>query len=262
MFSKKRKRDDVIGPSTGWVKWATRFFRFILYPFIHPLWFIVSLVIIAVLVIGIPSYYGVEFETIPQWYGQQWNKYYNKTGLAVKDKVDPLKSIAEAEIKKMVGRGINVKAVEKKPGREELVVYDAPKVLNRKIFEQAQEVPVDVKATITSDQKVVFKRYDNLGLVYLEIPQKIEGTAKIINANELKVKNERLFLYGIYVDPSSEQGIKTSKYLQDEFGDKEIECWIGAYSNKGMPTAICKYQGININQRLVDLKYSTNVSLN
>ena len=35
MFSRRKKNDDRLGPSTGWVKWATKFFRFILYPFIH-----------------------------------------------------------------------------------------------------------------------------------------------------------------------------------------------------------------------------------
>ena len=80
MFGKKRRKrdEDVIGPSTGWVKWATRFFRFVLYPFIHPLWFLIGLVILAVVIVGVPSYHGVPFDGIPGWYGKHWNKYYSQ----------------------------------------------------------------------------------------------------------------------------------------------------------------------------------------
>ncbi len=264
MFSKKRKRDDVIGPSTGWVKWATRFFRFILYPFIHPVWFVVGLVIIAVLVIGIPSYYGVEFETIPQWYGQQWNKYYGQMKETWSNKISPIKGKADRTIKEISTQGVNVsiKSIEKKPSKKEMVIYESPKAVNRRLFEQSQEIPVDVKSTIENKKEELFKRDKNLGLVYLEIPQDVEGIAKIVNANELKVDSKRMFLYGIYVAPKSDKGIKALQYLREDIEGKKINCIIGAYTNNGIPTAICYLDSVNINQRLVDFGYSADVSLN
>ena len=266
MFSKRRKKrdEDVIGPSTGWVKWATRFFRFVLYPFIHPLWFVVILVIAAVLIVAIPSYYGIDFAGIPGWYGNQWNKYYEQMTDAVGNKISPIKDKTGRAIQEISAQGVNVsiKSIDKKPSKNEMVVYEGPRAVNRRLFEQAQEVPIDVKSTVEKKKDELFKRKENLNLVYLEIPQNVEGIAKIVNANELKINSRRMFLHGVYADPKSENGINALQYLNDDINGKKIKCIIGAYTNNGIPTAICYIDGVNINQRLVDFGYSADVSLN
>ena len=46
MGLRRSKSDDYIGPSTGVMKWVNKFFRFILFPFIHPLFFVIILAVL------------------------------------------------------------------------------------------------------------------------------------------------------------------------------------------------------------------------
>lgn len=264
MFGRqKRKKDEVIGPSTGFVKWLTRFFRFVLYPFIHPVWFVTGLTIAAVAIVGWPAYNGVSVSEMPRWYKQKLGQYYHKGKQEVKD-ILPQKPLVP-EVSGMAGRGINVMAVDRKPGKAELVTYETPQMVNRKAFQQAQDVPVDVAKTLQAQNNEgmpFFKRREGLGLTYLELPKKVTGRVKVINANEVKIGDEIFFLYGIYAAPSSKEGIAALAYLQQNIDGRVIDCFVGAYTADGMPTVICIYSDININQRLVDLKYSKDVSLN
>lgn len=269
MFGRSRRRDnDIIGPSTGLMKWVNKFFRFILFPFIHPLWFVAGIIILAIAALAVPSYYGIEFENTADWYKNKIDQHYHQAEGIINDKVvQPLMTKAETEIKKMSGSGINAKAVSKKPGKAEMVAYESPQVASRRVFQKAQEVPVDVKATLENKsapvrEEVYFKRNTSLGLTYLEQPRKTSGVAEVVNANELKIGGNLLFLYGIYAAPASEEGIAAMQYLQKGIEGKEIDCFVGAYTADGTATAICIYNGININQRLVDLNYSKDVSLN
>ena len=266
---KKRADDDVIGPSTGWIKWATKFFRFVLYPFIHPLWFVVGVLIVVVTLVAVPSYYGVQFGQIPQWYKLQVQKYYHKTETAIADKiVNPLKDEALKKAKELTGNAVSVKTVEKKPSKEEMVDYSNPRMANRKLFEKAQEIPVDVAATISNadnfsrDNLFRFRRNDAIGLRYLEQPEDVKGKVEVVNANELRVNGVLMFLYGIYVDTLSAEGIAGQRYLQNEIGGKEIVCKIVAYTQDDAPTSICVFGNKSLNQQLVDLGYSMDVSLN
>lgn len=268
MFGKSKRRDnDSIGPSTGLMKWINKFFRLIFYPFIHPLWFFSGVAILAIAIVALPAYYGIGFENMPQWYQQQFEKHYSKAEKIISDKVvQPIADKAESEIKKMTGSGINVKTVNKKPGKAEMINYENPQIYNRRVFQKAQEVPVDAKATIENNasqpEQVYFKRNESLGLSYVKIPQKISGEATIINANELKIEGQVLFLYGIYAAPATAEGLAAMQYLQNNIGGKVVDCYAGAYTADKTATVICFYNGININQRLVDLKYSKDVSLN
>ena len=264
MLGKRRKKDDdIIGPSKGLMKWINRLFRFILYPFIHPVWFIIGVVVLAVAVISWPAYYGVEVAAMPNWYKQKFNHYYNKFEAKIPAQILPK---PEPDFGGMTGRGINVKALAPKPGKADIVTYETPQMVNRRAFQQAQEIPVDVAATLKQAepevQGPVFKRNDNLGLTYLEQPRKVSGKVTVINANELKIGNELFFLYGIYASPVSNEGIAAQHYLKQNIDGREADCFVGAYAADGTATAICIYEGLNINQRLVDLKYSRDVSLN
>ena len=269
MFRRRKKNEDRLGPSTGWVKWATKFFRFILYPFIHPLWFFVGVVVVLVALIALPSYKGVEFVDIPEWYKHHIMTYYEKAQKTIENGlVMPLKDKAEQELSDIVGRNVNVKSVDKNPGKNEIVSYDYPRTVNRKIFEAAQDVPVDVEATLKQAGGLVrndifkFRRNDNLGLIYMENPEDLIGVAEVVNANEIKIGAKVLFLYGIYAEPSSQEGIAAMQYLQNEIAGKTIKCRIVAYTQDATATGICVFDGININQQLVDLGYSKDVSLN
>ncbi len=269
MFGRRRRDDDdIIGPATGLLKWVNRFFRFILYPFIHPVWFISGVAILAIALIGWPAYNGIEFAEIPNWYKQRLEQHYQKAEAVIDSKVQPLVAKGTAEVQKMTGRGINVKAIRKVPSKTELVAYDTPQASNRRVFEQAKEIPVDVGATLENyasaetETQVQFKRNAALGLTYLDEPQKISGVATVINANELRVGGQVMFLYGIYTAPSSEQGIAAAQYLQQNIDNKVVDCLVGAYAADGTATAICFYNDINLNQKLVDLNYSKDVSLN
>ncbi len=261
----KRKDDDVIGPSTGVVKWVNRFFRFILYPLIRPLWFFSFVIMVVIVVVVVPSYLGVEFADIPRWYKQQIERQYTKIETKVSNEVvAPLVEKVESKVEKVSSKKVNVKAMSKEPGKRDLVAYESPQVINRRAFQKAQEVPVDVKATLQKAMKetVEFKRNDKLELVYLEIPKRINGRVEVVNANELRIGDDVFFLYGIYVNPTSDKGKEAERYLLKTIAGKYADCYVGAYSKDGTGTVICIYDGVNINQRLVDLKYSKDVSLN
>lgn len=270
MFKRRKKaEDDVIGPSTGWIKWATKFFRFILYPFIHPLWFFIGLLVIVVALVAIPSYYGVQFGQIPQWYKLQVQKYYHKTETTIKDTiVNPLKDEALKKAKELTGNAVSVKTIERKPSKKEMVEYSNPKMANRKLFERAQEIPVDVAATINNannfsrDNLFRFRRNDTIGLRYLEQPEDVKGVVEVVNANELRINGVLMFLYGIYVDALSAEGIAAQRFLQNEVEGKEVVCKIVAYTQDDAPTSICVFGNKSLNQQLVDLGYSMDVSLN
>ena len=264
MFGRRKKRDEDKLELSGGIKWLHKLLRVVLYPFIHPVWFVIIAVVISVALIAWPAYYGIEVAAVPRWYKQKFNHYYSLfTTETVKALPKTENMLANSGL---TGQGINVKAIERKPGKAELVTYETPQMVNRRVFQQAQEVPVDVAATLgkmrNEENIPVFKRNNALGLTYLERPKKITGVVQVVNANELKIDNEVFFLYGIYAVPASNEGIAAMRYLQQNVDGHQADCFIGAYAADGTATAICIYDGINVNQRLVDLKYSKDVSLN
>ncbi|MCQ2740796.1 MAG: hypothetical protein MJ210_01585 [Alphaproteobacteria bacterium] len=286
MFGKKNRTDDDLR-SKGFIKWINKAFRFLLFPFIHPWVFGGLLVILVAIAAGFPIYYGISFNEAPSWWGQKISSYYQQTEKVVSDqlvrpvqqKINELRENAEGSL---------AKTDKKMPSKVKMVAYETPKMSNRRAFAKAQEVPVDVKATLENQKKfsakseavaqktvsdqqqseqavekpVLFNRIAGLDLVYETVPYKLSGTVKVINANELAVNGTVVFLYGIYSAPSSQSGIQGKNYLQDNINGKNVDCWVGAKTKDGLLTAVCFYNGININQRLVDLKYSKNVGLN
>ena len=100
-----------------------------------------------------------------------------------------------------------------------------------------------------------------LNLKYLDKNKTLSGEAIIHNANELSINNEYIFLYGIYAEPNSENGIKAETFLRNETSGKTVECIINAYTYQNIATAICSASGVELNRKLVDLGYSKNVAL-
>ena len=269
MFGRRKREDDDL-TSKGFVKWANKFFRFVLFPFIHPVTFIVLLAILIIVAIAVPLYDHVPFNEIPAWYQKMWNKYYNHAETVVEDNVFAPVRDKVSDIKHSVGYDVTVKAVEKQPNKNDMVAYASPQSINRKLFEQAQDVPVDIKATLDLEKKEipqdvtrpVFKPLEGLGLSYLEQPTQQKGKLSVLNPNEVMINGTVMFLYGIYTSPSSSEAREATKYLKENIEGKEVECVIGAYTKDAVPTAICFYNGISINQRLIDLKFAKNVGLN
>lgn len=271
----RKKEDDVIGPSKGLIKWINKFFRFVLYPFIHPMWFMSGVVILAICLVAVPSYFGVEFKDIPKWYGQKFTEQYQKAEMVVNNEVvepltdkveDKFKEVLRQKMEEFTGQGVNVKTAIKQPNKDHLVTYETPQIINRRAFQKAQEIPIDVEKTLQlvkeNAKNITFKRVDNLGLTYLDEPIKVNGKIEVVNANELIINGERFFLYGIYTQPSSEKGQKALHYLMEKLNNQNADCYVGAYTRDGVGTVICMCQGANVNQNLVELGYSKNITLN
>lgn len=263
MLSKRKKKrlDDEIGPSKGLMKWVNKFFRLILFPFIHPVAFVCAIVFAALVILVVPAYFGIEFRDTFDWYRQQFDHSYHQAKKAVvKEKVVEFADKAQDTLKELTGNGADVKAVKKKSDKQELVEYNVAPKVNRKLFQRpAPQEDIVAEKWVG---EVEFKRVDGLGLVYAEQPQKLSGKVRVVNANELRVNGQLVFLYGIYSEPNSEKGQKAEAYLRDHFEGKEADCFIGAYAKDGTGTVICLSQGKNINQTLVDLDLSRNVGLN
>ena len=150
------------------------------------------------------------------------------------------------------------------------------KTSGRKMFERAKSAPIVVRTQIDAKieqpkQKIneeikinvspVSEVKKKLNLNYLNNPRKISGKAIIHNANELSINDEYMFLYGIYAEPSSENGNKAETYLRSETEGKIVDCLINAYTYQNIATAICSANGVELNRELVKLGYSKNVAL-
>lgn len=98
-------------------------------------------------------------------------------------------------------------------------------------------------------------------LKYLDNQEEIEGNAKIINANAVEINETYVFLYGIYANPMSADGIAAENLLKKDFEGRNVRCIIVAYTHQDVATGICYYGEININQTLIEQGHSKNVAL-
>ncbi len=264
MLSRKRKNENnVIGPSTGWMKWINRFFRFILYPFIHPKAFVILLVLVLAAVIVWPISQGVQPEDLKKWYGEKYNQYSDVVRSHIAgsylEKIIPDK-------KKINDNVAPVVRPKFEAPKQKMADYKSPQKNRRKAFQKVEinkdKQNVEVRKRVSSSYNGPdFKRNNSLDLNYLENPRKVSGVLEVVNANEVMLGARRLFLYGIYVPPSSDKGLNAEIFLRKNYGGKNVDCYIGAYAKSGQGTAICVIDGININQKLVDAGFSQNVSL-
>lgn len=281
---KHKERDYEIKPSTGVMKWANKFFRFVLYPFIHPKAFGILVLLLIVLGLGIPYFvYGVKFADMPTWYKSIISEYYTKG----QDKLMPVKDKAISQYNKML-RGDVYKAstVDSKKSKD-IEEYSVKPQGQRVMFAQnaveaatttenspaMQEAEKEVEiektenkeptATNESNSKpqVYFKRNDELNLTYVDEPEKISGRYTVINANEALVGKQEVFLYGVYTQPRSDEAIAAGNYLMNKFDGKQADCYIGAWTEQNVATAICFVDGVSINHALVDEGWAQNISL-
>ena len=83
----------------------------------------------------------------------------------------------------------------------------------------------------------------------------------LFRSNEVLVDSTEIFLYGIYTPLSSILATKAAAYMVDSYDGKQVDCYIGAYTQENKATAICIHEGKNINKDLVEQKLSQNINL-
>ena len=224
MGLRRSKSDDYIGPSTGVMKWVNKFFRFILFPFIHPLFFVIILAVLGGGVVAIHYLEGVAYKDIPSWLGAK-----NKAVFAsISDKVDIsfIKNMSDKITGAVDEKDVVLENIDENTEQEVVPVRQTVRAIDRKAFVQALDNPIDV-----------------------------------VNVNEIIIGGERMFLYGIFSPTSTPRGKDGAEYLKKLVADKEVECRVVAFTQNAELTAVCAVDGIAINHKLVDRGFSKNVSL-
>jgi len=126
------------------------------------------------------------------------------------------------------------------PEPEKIEVYEEPK---------PQPLPAPRTIQIEPD------------LIHLSTPQEFSGSAYVINANEINIGGNSIFLYGIYVNPTSREGTLGKQFLEDLIGNEPVHCIAPAYTRQGVATAICYVGSTSLNHAMVNSGYSKNISL-
>ena len=243
----KEREDDYIGPARGWAKFFHRLFLLVTFPLRKPLWTLLILLILFLL----PTFRGVKPSEVHLWYWQHLKKSSAQMSGTVTEKAKEL----AAELPQVV----DVEPAPKKPAAK---VVDVPvKESRRKMFERAKSAPVVVTEAVSQPAVPAAKRQKKLELVYLKEPKTVSGTAEVTNANEMTVGGIEMFLYGIYADPVSGNGIAAAEYLRQATQGQTVTCTISAYTYQSIATAVCRVGNINLNRELVDRGYSKNVAL-
>lgn len=258
MFGKKNRETDNIGPSTGLAKILHKTAFILLYPFRKPLVFIA---IVAILYLA-PTFRGVKPAEVHLWYKDQIEKLWSSTT-----------SIVDEKIK------VVMPEFPSQPTTQSLEPTIIPEVANipakegrRKMFEKAKDssslVAIDIMKSPKTQQGIQVvpvaeepKPKKKLALYYINEPVNITGEAEAINANELKIGTETVFLYGIYVDPNTSKGQEGHLALKNIISGKTVNCVVNAYTYQGIATGMCFVGNININKAMVDGGYSKNVAL-
>ena len=267
---RRNRDDDSIGPTKGWARVFHKLAMFLLWPLRKPLWF---LLIVAVLYLA-PTFRGVKPTEVHTWYWSKIKSSTSSVSTMVSDKTKDMLPNIEMPI-----FSISPPADENAPAAK---VVDMPvKEVRRKTFERAKSAPVAVdimvqnaarqaqplaqpssdapKTTAAPQPEQPAKK--KLNLVYVSEAKSISGLAQIVNANEIKINGESIFLYGIYVNPNTEKGRIAKNFLIHTINGQPVNCVIEAYTYQGIATGICSAGKINLNKALVYGNYSKNVAL-
>lgn len=280
---KFRKNNDYIAPSK-----LHKIFMLITYPIRKPF----ILIPLLVLLYLAPTFMGAKPTEVHLWY---WSKIKNVSENVTTVVADKTKDLIPEAAKNMLP---TVNTSEK--GIDQLVDVPklGAKAVRRQMFEKAKSTPqvVDIMSEkdnalapmmddIGTPEKMIVEQVakqsdgskaiiennsqkvmtvtvpKKLPLVYLDAPKEIKGEAKVINANEIEVGGTYIFLYGIYVNPDSSDGLEAKKFLEVMIKNQEVRCSILAYTYQDIATGMCYLNGKNLNQTLVDEELSKNVAL-
>ncbi len=285
MFGNKKQQEDEIKPSKGVMKWINKFFRFILYPFIHP-WVFLFLILFAAAAVLVPwQIYKVELADIPQWYAKIFTVGYKKTS----GWIEPLKTQAVDKYNDITGNAVNKAEDAQNKEADDMIDYTVESQVERPVFQEepvsdvqpeeniegnagedniVEQIP-SFQPEIKSDSmqetamknnvKLNYMREKNSGLNYLDVPQKIDGRFTVINANDILVGSNEIMLYGIETYDQKKNDAR--EYLLVNVDRKNIECYIVAYNAAHKAMAICFDGEMNINQEMVDKGYSKSINL-
>ncbi len=273
---RRTQSDDYLGPSRGWTKIMHKTVMLLLWPLRKPWWFLLILLILFLA----PTFAGVKPAEVHLWY---WNKIKTsssevKTIVADKTKEIlpelPKIELPSVKVTSTAGRGNSASQVVDMPVKEvrrksfekasgEIETIDILKQENvvRTPGVMAASAPRRINASQTASQTETPVEKNKLALIYLETPKTIKGTVKVVNANEITLNNESIFLYGIYVNPDTAKGFDAKTFLERTVDGQTVECRIDAYTYQGIATAVCYIGKLNINRALVDNGYSQNVAL-
>ncbi len=269
-----KKDDDYIGPSRGFAKVFHKLMMTLLFPLRKPLWF---LLILAVLFLA-PTFRGVKPAEVHLWYIQQIKRLTSQASLHIEETArETMPSVEKVgQLVENITAGVASSGDDKTASGPHLVSQPTPKT-SRTAFSVAEPVVAPAEKPLTEKTQVqapkrpampttnaaasVEKSSSKLNLRYLDVPELVSGVPQIINANELRVAGQDIFLYGIFVQPASEKGLEAEMYLRALTKEKSIDCKINAYTFQNIATAVCTIDGININRRLVERGFSQNVAL-
>lgn len=275
------KKSDNFGKLSGWAAFLHKVFLFVSYPFRKPLIFIPVVIVLYLA----PTFRGVKPTEVHLWYWSKIKQIASGITASVSDKT---KDILPETARNIIQQ---VTTPEPEKGIDQLVEMPrmTPKAVRRQMFEKAKSAPVAVDILETEEALSVpgFQNSEEnknvvggeavaetsspklptvtvprkLPLVYLDIPKEISGNIKVNNANEIEVGGTYLFLYGVYINPDSSEGINAKNFLEIMTKEQKVRCTILAYTYQDIATGICYVGTKNINQTLVDEGLSRNVAL-
>ena len=176
---------------------------------------------------------------------------------------EPRKIMAPAEEKIETSKNIkeypNIENQKEKSEADKPVVNE---VREHQILEKQIQDVYDSQLPYKGKLEDYYIKMQNPNLAYLNMPEKIAGTAEVFGSNSLYINDRLVILYGIYTDPDLYDVKQTKHYLANMAEGKEIYCEILAYKVQTQAaTALCFVNGIFINKSLVDHNLALNVSL-
>ncbi len=246
--------------------------KFITYPIRKPLIGIPILLIMFIL----PTFQGVRPGEVPNWYWQKLNpvkKVVSNFGSAVNKYSKPIQQQFGNMVKvtsdvlgtnkgidasgepniKSLAEPRNLKEEELEIGETRRRAFGDGEIISDYEYEEDDDNYEEYLGPLESVDK------EDFGLKYVTNSESLKGIPQIINANELKINDTRIFLHGIYVDPESRLGKQAAVFLAATINKEEINCEVRAYTGDDIPTAICFIGDINLNEALVNSGFSEKV---
>lgn len=284
----REKDNNEIRPSRGGNAILNRLVSLIAWPLRHKIVFIIAL---AVMFLA-PTFMGIKPAEVHLWYlGQIKSTTSNVTDKVLSTSKDLMPNVS------ITLPSFEIKTPEN--NMERVIDTSDQQQMTRKMFGKAQDneapmrvdimaqernnptlapqLPVttrkdsnllidddqdyDYEAPAPTAEELRAQRRRSLDLIYLNSPQEFNGEAIIINANELIIGETPIFLFGIYIDPNTPQGLDGKDFLENLIGDNPVKCVVDAYTKQGIATGICFVNNISINHTMVERGISKDVAL-